>query len=120
VKLKSKTTISEHFSEIKDPRLERTKRHQLIDIITITICAVISGAESWDDIGFFGECKYKWFKSFLALPNGIPSHDTFNRVFSRINPQELEKCFSDWVKSISNLLPGEQIAFLWKNFTTFS
>ena len=110
VKLKPKTTISEHFSAIKDPRLERTKLHQLIDIITITICAVISGAESWDDIEYFGECKYKWFKSFLALPNGIPSHDTFNRVFSQINPQELEKCFSDWVKSISNLLPGSQIA----------
>jgi predicted transposase YbfD/YdcC len=110
VKLKSKTTIEEHFSEIKDPRLERTKLHQLIDIITITICAVISGADSWDDIEYFGECKYKWFKSFLTLPNGIPSHDTFNRVFAQINPQELEKCFSDWVKSISNLLPGEQIA----------
>lgn len=110
VKLKTKTTISEHFSAIKDPRLERTKLHQLIDIITITICAVISGAESWDDIEDFGHCKYDWLKSFLKLSNGIPSHDTFNRVFARINPQELEKCFSDWVKSISNLLPGEQIA----------
>ncbi len=110
MKLKSKTTISEHFSEIKDPRLDRTKLHELIDIITITICAVICGAESWDDIEYFGECKYKWFKTFLRLPNGIPSHDTFNRVFAQINPQELEKCFSDWVKSISNLLPGEQIA----------
>jgi len=110
VKLKPKTTIEEHFSAIKDPRLERTKLHQLIDIITITICAVISGADSWDDIEYFGECKYKWFKSFLALPNGIPSHDTFNRVFARLDPQELEKCFSDWIKSISSLLPGEQIA----------
>ena len=110
MKLKPETTIEEHFSQIKDPRLERTKLHQLIDIITITICAVICGAESWDDIEYFGECKYKWFKSFLSLPNGIPSHDTFNRVFAQINPQELEKCFSDWVKSISSLLPGEQIA----------
>ncbi|VEP16585.1 putative H repeat-associated protein [Hyella patelloides LEGE 07179] len=110
MKLKAKTTISEHFSAIKDPRLERTKLHQLIDIITITICAVISGAESWDDLEDFGHCKYDWLKSFLKLPNGIPSHDTFNRVFARINPQELEKCFSDWVKSISNLLPGSQIA----------
>lgn len=110
MKLKPKTTIEEHFSSIKDPRLERTKLHQLIDIITITICAVISGAESWDDIEYFGECKYDWFKSFLDLPNGIPSHDTFNRVFARLDPQELEKCFSDWIKSISSLLPGEQIA----------
>ena len=110
MKLKPKTTIEEHFSEIKDPRLERTKLHQFIDIITITICAVISGAETWDDIEYFGQCKYDWFKSFLTLPNGIPSHDTFNRVFARLDPQELEKCFSDWIKSISSLLPGEQIS----------
>jgi predicted transposase YbfD/YdcC len=109
VKLKPKTTISEHFSEIKDPRIERKKLHKLIDIISITLCAVITGAKSWLDIESFGQCKYKWFKSFLELPNGIPSHDTFNRVFSRINPQELEKCFSNWVKSISDLLPEEQI-----------
>ena len=110
MKLKTKTTISEHFSAIKDPRLERTKLHQLIDIITITICAVISGAESWDDIEEFGHCKYDWLKSFLELPNGIPSHDTFNRVFARLDSQELEKCFSDWIKSIKTLLPREQIA----------
>lgn len=110
VKLKPKTTISEHFSTIKDPRLDRTKLHKLIDIITITLCAVISGAETWDDIELFGNCKYDWFKSFLELPNGIPSHDTFNRLFARLDPQQLEKCFVDWVKSISNLLPGEQIA----------
>jgi predicted transposase YbfD/YdcC len=109
VKLKPKTTISEHFSEIKDPRIERKKLHKLIDIISITLCVVITGAKSWLDIESFGQCKYKWFKSFLELPNGIPSHDTFNRVFSRINPQELEKCFSNWVKSISDLLPEEQI-----------
>lgn len=110
MKLRPKTTISEHFSAIEDPRLERTKKHQLIDIITITLCAVISGAESWSDIELFGNCKYDWFKSFLELPNGIPSHDTFNRVFARLNPKQLEKCFADWVKAINNLLSGEQIA----------
>jgi hypothetical protein len=76
MKLKPKTTISEHFSAIEDPRLDRTKLHQLIDIITITLCAVIGGAETWSDIELFGNCKYDWFKSFLELPNGIPSHDT--------------------------------------------
>ena len=110
LKLKPKTTISEYFAEIKDPRIERNKLHKLIDIISITLCAVITGARSWLDIESFGQCKYKWFKSFLDLPNGIPSHDTFNRVFSRINPRELEKCFSNWVKSTSVLLPEEQIA----------
>ena len=109
MKLRPKTTIEEHFSSIKDPRLDRTKLHQLIDIITITLCAVISGAESWSDIELFGHCKYDWFKSFLELPNGIPSHDTFNRVFARLDPEQLEKCFSDWVKSIHNLLSGEQM-----------
>lgn len=110
LKLKPKTTISEHFSEIKDPRIERKKLHQLIDIITITLCAVIAGAETWSDIELFGKCKYDWFKSFLELPNGIPSHDTFNRVFARLDPKQLEKCFENWVKSIKNLLSSEQIA----------
>ena len=110
LKLKPKTTISEHFSEIKDPRIDRKKLHQLIDIITITLCAVIAGAETWSDIELFGQCKYDWFKSFLELPNGIPSHDTFNRVFTRLDPKQLEKCFEDWVKSIKNLLSSEQIA----------
>ena len=110
LKLKPKTTISEHFSEIKDPRIDRKKLHQLIDIITITLCAVIAGAETWSDIELFGQCKYNWFKSFLELPNGIPSHDTFNRVFTRLDPKQLEKCFEDWVKSIKNLLSSEQIA----------
>lgn len=110
MKLKPKTTIEEHFSAIEDPRIDRTKLHQLIDIITITLCAVISGAESWNDIELFGQCKYDWFKSFLELPNGIPTHDTFARVFARIDPTQLEKCFSDWVKSINDLLAGEQVA----------
>ncbi len=110
MKLKPKTTIEEHFSAIKDPRLDRTKLHKLIDIITITLCAVISGAESWDDIELFGECKYDWFKSFLELPNGVPSHDTFNRVFARLDPQELEQCFANWIKSINSLILGAQIA----------
>ena len=110
LKLKPKTTISEHFSEIKDPRIERKKLHKLIDIITITLCAVITGAESWNDIELFGNCKYYWFKSFLELPNGIPSHDTFNRVFARLDPKQLEKCFENWIKSIKSLLSSEQIA----------
>ncbi len=93
MKLKPKTTISEHFSAIKDPRIDRTKKHQLIDIITITLCAVISGAQTWDDIELFGNCKYDWFKSFLELPNGVPSHDTFNRVFARLDPQEERRMF---------------------------
>ncbi|NEO64241.1 MAG: transposase family protein, partial [Moorea sp. SIO4G2] len=76
MKLRPKTTIYEHFSDLKDPRVDRSKLHKLIDIITITICAVISGADTWVDIELYGKTKYKWLKKFLELPNGIPSHDT--------------------------------------------
>ena len=110
MKLKPKTTIEQHFSAIKDPRVERTKRHLLIDIITITLCAVIGGAETWEDVELYGQCKYKWFKIFLKLPNGIPSHDTFNRVFAQLDPEQLQDCFLNWVKSISSLVPGEIVA----------
>ncbi len=110
MKLRPKTTIEQHFSEIEDPRVDRTKRHLLIDIITITLCAVIGGAETWKDIELYGHCKYKWFKKFLKLPNGIPSHDTFGRVFARLNPEQLQDCFLNWVKSISSLVAGEIVA----------
>jgi predicted transposase YbfD/YdcC len=110
MKLRPKTTISEYFSHIKDPRIDRTKRHQLIDIITITICAVICGADSWVDIELYGQTKRKWLKKFLELPNGIPSHDTFARVFARLDPEQLQQCFLAWVQSISQQFTGEIIA----------
>ena len=110
MKLRPKITIEDHFSELKDPRIERSKRHKLIDIMTITICAVICGADGWADIELYGKCKYKWFKKFLELPNGIPSHDTFSRVFSLLNPEELQECFLKWIESISRISFGEVIA----------
>ena len=93
MKLRPKITIADHFSELEDPRIERTKRHKLIDIITITICAVICNADGWTEIERYGKSKYKWLKKFLELPNGIPSHDTFARVFSLLNPEQLQQCF---------------------------
>ncbi len=110
MKLKPKTTISEHFSDLKDPRVDRTKLHKLLDIITITICAVICGADTWVDIEAYGQAKYKWLKKFLELPNGIPSHDTFARVFARLNPEQLQQCFLGWVRSISQLTDGEIVS----------
>jgi predicted transposase YbfD/YdcC len=110
MKLRPKSTIEQHFSEIEDPRVDRTKRHLLIDIITLTLCAVIGGAETWEEIEIYGNCQYKWFKKFLVLPNGIPSHDTFNRVFARLDPEQLQKCFLAWVQSISSLVEGEIVA----------
>ncbi|EGJ29006.1 MULTISPECIES: ISAs1 family transposase [Moorena] len=105
-----KTTIFEHFSDLKDPRVDRTKLHKLIDIITITICAVISGADTWVDIELYGKTKYQWLKKFLELPNGIPSHDTFARVFAKLNPEQLQSCFLKWIQSISQLTSGEIVA----------
>ena len=103
MKLRAKITIADHFNELEDPRIERSKRHKLIDIITITICAVNWVADGWKDIELYGQCKYKWLKKFLELPNGIPSHDTFSRVFSLLNPEELQECFLKWIESISRI-----------------
>lgn len=110
MKLKPKITIAEHFSEMEDPRLERSIQHQLIDIMTIAICAVICGADTWVDIETYGLAKQEWFKQFLELSNGIPSHDTFARVFARINPEQFQQSFLGWIKSISNVTEGEVIA----------
>ncbi len=110
MKLKPKITILDHFTEIEDPRVDRTKQHKLIDIITIAICAVICGAEGWTDIETYGLVKYEWLKQFLELPNGIPSHDTFSRVFARLNPQQFQQCFLNWIKSINQMTDGEVIA----------
>lgn len=82
MKLKPKITIADHFDLITDPRIERTKLHDLKDIITIAICAVICCADTWVEIEEYGKAKQKWLKKFLKLSNGIPSHDTFSRVES--------------------------------------
>ncbi|ACK72289.1 transposase ISAs1 family protein (plasmid) [Gloeothece citriformis PCC 7424] len=107
MKLRFKRTICDYFSDIKDPRLERRKRHKLIDIITITICAIISGVQQWTEIEAYGQAKSKWFKKMLELPNGIPSHDTFSRVFQILDPEELRKGFLKWVQSVYEITEGE-------------
>jgi predicted transposase YbfD/YdcC len=93
--------ISEHFSIVDDPRIDRSKRHQLLDIITIALCGVICGADSWVEIEAFGQAKLEWLRSFLELPNGIPSHDTFGRVFAALDPQQFEEGFASWVETIA-------------------
>jgi hypothetical protein len=99
MKLRPKYRLVEHFAEIDDPRIERTKRHKLIDILTIAILAVICGAEGWVAMESFGKAKHQWLKKILELPNGIPSDDTFARVFASLNPEQFQDCFLHWVKS---------------------
>jgi predicted transposase YbfD/YdcC len=99
--------LGARFAGVEDPRVERTKLHQLLDIITIAICAVICGADDWSEIELFGHAKHAFFKSFLPLPNGIPSHDTFNRVFARLNPEQFQECFLEWVQDLVRATGGQ-------------
>ncbi len=101
--------IEEHFSKVTDPRVDRTKEHKLIDMIAIAICAVICGAEGWVDIELFGKSKLPWLKTFLELPNGIPSHDTFGRVFSMIDAQQFQLAFWEWVWAVNDIIQGQII-----------
>lgn len=99
-----------YFAELKDPRVERTREHLLEEILLIAIAAILSGAGGWNEIENYGKAKSDWLRTFLALPSGIPSHDTFNRVFAALDPQELEKGFVSWVTSIARLTAGEVVA----------
>ena len=99
-----------YFTNLTDPRIERTKDHLLEDIVFVAIASIICGAESWNDMENYGKSKESWLKSFLQLPNGIPSHDTFNRVFSTLDPEELEKCFLEWIKSVARITKGEVVS----------
>lgn len=102
--------LKTHFEKLPDPRVARTREHKLVDIVVIAICAIICGAEGWTDIENFGNRKYAWLKTFLELPNGIPSHDTFGRVFALLDPQEFQTSFVEWVQMICQITHGQVIA----------
>lgn len=102
--------IQKHFRKLKDPRRAHRKRHLLMDIIVIALCAVICGANDWQQVVTFARRRYDWLKSFLELPNGIPSHDTFERVFDRLDPAKFQMCFRDWMQALSETLAIKQIA----------
>ena len=97
------------FEDLPDPR-GRNKLHKLTDMLVIAICAVICGADGWEDVALFGRAKQKWFRTFLELPWGIPSHDTFGRVFARLNPDAFEACFVAWIASLAECTAGRLIA----------
>lgn len=103
-------SIMNFLSKIEDPRINRTKRHNLVDILFIAICASMAGADSWIDIEHFGETCTEWFKTVLELPNGIPSHDTFARVFSKIDPKQLNQCLIDWIQQVHVITKGQIVA----------
>jgi DDE_Tnp_1-associated len=103
-------TLFDHFATLPDPRIERTKEHQLLDILTIAVCAIICGADSFVEMEKFGEAKREWLITFLALPSGIPSHDTFNRLFAALDREAFSRCFLSWVQAIVAHTEGMVIA----------
>lgn len=107
----ARADIFEHFEELPDPRMDRQKRHLLVDILLIAVCSVICGATSFVDMYDFGCAKKEWLRKHLELPNGIPSHDTFRRVFSLIDSEAFMRCFINWTKAMSENTGGDVIAF---------
>ena len=96
-----KATILDHFADLDDPRVERTRQHNLVDIVAIAICATSCGADSWVHLELCGKSKREWFQSFLELPHGIPSPDTFGAVLARLAPIQLQNCFVSWTQAIA-------------------
>jgi len=103
-------SIPQYFSKLKDPRRQHRRLHLLQDIIVLALCAVIAGAQDWQEIETFGRKRRDWLKRFLKLPHGIPSHDTCERVFDRLNPQAFQACFRNWVRAIQEVLQIKHVA----------
>jgi predicted transposase YbfD/YdcC len=103
-------SLARHFAELPDPRIDRTKKHSLSDILVIALCATIAGADSWEEVQRFGEAKAGWLRGFLPLPHGIPSHDTFNRVFARLDPKAFGKCVAAWIDGVCDVTGLRHVA----------
>jgi hypothetical protein len=112
-------SIQSHFARLKDPRDTDECEHRLLDILVIALCAVICDAEYFTEMEVFGKAKEKWFRTFLELPNGIPSHDTFRRVFMLLDREQLQTCFRNWVREVARLQIGEVVSLdgKWLNGT---
>jgi len=103
-------SIVEHFQALEDPRIERTKKHLLLDILIIAVCTLLTGGEGCQAMELFGKSKRQWLHTFLALPHGIPSHDTFGRVFARLNPTRFQECFLSWTRAVAALTQGTLVS----------
>ena len=103
-------SIVTHFESLKDPRIERTKKHHLLDILVIALCTLLTGGEGFQDMELFGRSKRPWLQTFLSLPHGIPSHDTFGRVFARLNPRRFQECFLSWTQAVAQLTHGALVS----------
>lgn len=103
-------SLMAHIGMITDPRINRRRRHELLDILVIAICTLLCGGESFYDMEDFGYAKEEWFHTFLSLPNGIPSHDTFNRVFAALDPNAFWACFLKWTESLRRVVDEEIVA----------
>src|SRR5690242_19564525 len=102
--------FTRHFADLPDPRVERTRKHRLADILVITVCAVLCGADTLEEVERFGDARHDWQKQFLALPHGIPSHDTFNRVFAALDPKKFGDCFARWMAALCEATGLRQVA----------
>jgi predicted transposase YbfD/YdcC len=103
-------SIVTHFQSLEDPRIARTKKHHLLDILVIALCMLLTGGEGFQDMELFGRSKYAWLQTFLPLPHGIPSHDTFGRVFARLNPRHFQECFLSWTQAVAQLTHGALVS----------
>jgi predicted transposase YbfD/YdcC len=107
---KLRAALVTHFETLEDPRVERTREHEWLDMVAIAICGVVCGADGWVDVAKFGQAKEEWLRTFLALPGGIPSHDTFGRVFGRLDPEQFAACFASWVAGVAEALGFKHVA----------
>jgi predicted transposase YbfD/YdcC len=106
----SPPSLLHHFADLDDPRSDHTKRHTLLDIIALTVCAVVSGADAWTEVETYGLQKQPWLETFLDLPNGIPSHDTLGRVFAALDPAAFQRCFVSWMRAVVEASRGRLVA----------